>query len=127
QLALIAVVVTGALTAWQQQKYRLMFYRYFRVYYDAGKSLQAKVESLRWAEAENYKLRLENAHLRLSIASNQFQCHAESSADETGKVREKIMRLTGSKIGRTLAAIPYQIPNHVTPEQLYMLGVSYFK
>lgn len=90
-------------------------------------SIQQKVDELRRADEDNARLRLENAHLRLKLEATQFECDARLSQAQTTKLGSALHDETGSMIGRTLASIQYQIPEHLTPEQLVALGTSYFK
>lgn len=95
-------------------------------YVKAYKDVQARVAELRRADEDNERLRLENAHLRLKVESMQFNCHASDAAKSSQEFQIKLDRETGTKMGRTLASISYQMPTHLNPEQLYTLGVSYF-
>jgi hypothetical protein len=101
--------------------------RVFSSYFEAIESVQVKVDELRRAEQENTRLRLENAQLRLRAESLSFDCQIEQSRDLTQKYGNDLHEKTGSTVGRTLASIQYRAPTHLLPEQLYTLGVSYFK
>jgi TolA-binding protein len=90
-------------------------------------SVQTKVEAIARALDDNERLRLENAHLKLRVESLQFDAHQKRAQVTTRHYEAKLDPATGSRVGRTLASIGYQIPEQLTPEQLYVLGVSYFK
>jgi hypothetical protein len=94
---------------------------------DAIESTQAKVEALSRVDLENERLKLENAHLRLKLESLQFARSENESSAKTQTVSAKLGETTGSRTGRDPQAVAYQIPTHLTPSQLYTLGVSYFK
>lgn len=90
-------------------------------------SVQAKVDAVAKALDDNERLRLENAHLKLHVESLQFDCHQKQAMNLTHNFERKLHPQTGSSVGRTLAAVNYQIPEQLAPDQLYVLGVSYFK
>jgi tetratricopeptide (TPR) repeat protein len=90
-------------------------------------SVQAKVDSLARAMDENERLRLENAHLKLRVEGLQFDCQSRKAEKTTRSYELKLDPQTGSQIGRTLASIGYRIPDQLAPDQLYVLGVSYFR
>ncbi len=90
-------------------------------------SIQGKADSIYSAEREGERLELENAHLRLVLDAIRFDCHAKDTASATKDLELKLSKETGAKVGRTLASITYRPPGHLLPDQLYTLGVSYFK
>lgn len=94
---------------------------------DAAVSIQAKVDSLKRAETENERLKNENAHLRVVLENNRFNCHAEEASKKTNTIGMKLSEVTGSLVGRTLESVRYRIPANLLPPQLYTLGVTYFK
>ncbi len=100
---------------------------FFDVYSEAWKSVQAKVDSLQTAEEEKQRLLLDNAQLRMKLESARFECKAERAQKATRELGLKLNRETGSRVGRTLAGIRYSPPDNLTPNQLLMLGESYFK
>jgi tetratricopeptide (TPR) repeat protein len=90
-------------------------------------SVQSKVDQVAKALDENERLRLENAHLKLRVETLQFDCHQKRAAENTKTYELKLDPQTGSRVGRTLASIGYRIPDQLSADQLYVLGVSYFK
>jgi tetratricopeptide (TPR) repeat protein len=90
-------------------------------------SVQSKVDEIARAMDDNERLRLENAHLKLRVESLQFDCQQKHAQSSTKAFEQKLSLETGSRVGRTLASVDYKIPEQLTPEQLYVLGVSYFK
>jgi hypothetical protein len=99
----------------------------FGTYVAAFHSVQDKVDELRHLDEENRKLRLENAHLRATVESRNFECNAEQAQTRTQQYEGKLGAETESKTGRTLASIVYQIPKNLPPKELYSLGISYFR
>ncbi len=91
------------------------------------KGIQEKVDSIKTAEETSRRLQLENAHLRVMLETSRYACLSDEAKKQTEKVGAKLNAETGTKIGRTLASIPYQIPENMMPDALYTLGVSYFK
>ena len=91
------------------------------------KGLQEKVDAIKNAEETSRRLQLENAHLRVMLETSRYACLSDEAKKQTEKVGAKLNAETGTKIGRTLASIPYQIPENMMPDALYTLGVSYFK
>ena len=96
-------------------------------YIQAYRGIQERARALREADVENSRLKLENTNLRLKLESMQFSCHASDAAKETKTFEMKLDRETGTKMGRTLASISYQLPTHLMPQQLFTLGTTYFK
>jgi tetratricopeptide (TPR) repeat protein len=90
-------------------------------------SVQTKVDAIARALDENERLRLENAHLKLRVESLQFDAHQKKAQSLTHSFESKLHTVTGTRVGRTLASMSYHIPEQLSPEQLYVLGVSYFK
>lgn len=88
--------------------------------------IQNQVEELERADEENDQLRAENAHLRLVIESERFEREERKARATTRSLELKLHGETGSRAGRTLASIPYQIPRDLMPGQLYELGLRYF-
>jgi hypothetical protein len=86
-----------------------------------------KFYEIRRAEIENEKLRLENAHLRLKLEAEQFECSSKTASRATHELESALAKQTGSKIGRTLASIPYKPPGHLLPAQIHTLAVQYFR
>lgn len=104
-----------------------LFHELFMPVEHAYHSAQKKLETLARAEEENEKLRLENAHLRLRTEELQLDCHAQEAANNTKDYQVKLANETGSRVGRAIASIAYKPPGHMLPQELYTLGISYFK
>ncbi|MEK6577751.1 MAG: hypothetical protein AABZ55_00865, partial [Bdellovibrionota bacterium] len=96
-------------------------------YKEAWVSLNQKFAELKRADEENEHLRVENAHLRIKLEGIQYQCKSKDVAAFTSNLGSKLKTATGSPVGRILATLGYKPPTHLTPEQLFTLGVSYFK
>jgi tetratricopeptide (TPR) repeat protein len=96
-------------------------------YSQALRSIQEKMEKLQRLDLENESLKLENANLRLSLEERRFECRAEDAAKRSGEMGMKLNGETGSRMGRTLAAINYRVPSGLLPEQLYTLALKYFQ
>lgn len=103
------------------------FARLVDTYARAWVSMNDKVQALRRSEEENHKLRLENAHLRVMMESQNYAGRMEVAKKQAQKVGAKLNAETGTKVGRTLATVSYQIPENLLPDQIYTLGVGYFK
>lgn len=91
------------------------------------KGLNEKVATLKSAEENNRRLRLENAQLRIRLETEKYSCRIEESKKLAQKVGARLNAETGTKVGRTLASVNYQIPENLLPDQVQALGVSYFK
>ena len=111
----------------QAVKKRGWFANLFSPFMDAYESAQEKMDRLSKADQENTKLALENANLRFQLESLKLAGGEKGAKHETEEKGFKINQETGAKIGRTLASISYKPPAHLLPDQLYALGVSYFK
>jgi tetratricopeptide (TPR) repeat protein len=96
-------------------------------YGQAITNIQTKVGEIQRAEEENGRLVLENAQLRARVEALQFDCHVRDATASTQSLELKLDRETASRVGRSLATINYSIPAYLLPNQLYTLGVSYFK
>ncbi len=96
-------------------------------YKAAFESTQAKVAEVQRALDENEKLRYENTNLRMKLETVQYEYRQMQAAEVTAKNGGKASEQTGSRIGRTLASISYKPPESMLPNQLYALGVTYFK
>ncbi|MBI3535284.1 MAG: hypothetical protein HY072_07345 [Deltaproteobacteria bacterium] len=94
---------------------------------DAWDSVQHTVNELYRAETENRKLKLEIANLRFKLEDRNFRARLEKSFKNTRQLGSKLQEETGSLIGRTIEQIEYRPPKNLLPQQLYTLGVSYFK
>ena len=96
-------------------------------YSHAVESVQARVEELRRADEEVVRLRNENAHLRiaLELARNENLAHQARRDHEENAGKAK--RDTWTLSGRSESTIGYQPPEHLTPDQMYTLALSYFK
>lgn len=90
-------------------------------------STQEKMGEIQRALEENERLRYENANLRLKLETVQFECHQKEAVAETKKIGTQIADEAGSRVARTLASIEYKPPGNLLPNQLYTLGVTYFK
>lgn len=90
-------------------------------------SVQDKAEELHRADSENQRLRVENLNLRRWIEQVQFDCRSEEAKRQTASQQDRLKTLTGTNVGRLLAGIDYRPPSHLLPEQVYTLGVSYFR
>ena len=99
----------------------------FDRYVAAWNSTEDKVDEVRRALEENDRLRYENSNLRLKLETAQFDCHEKEAVTETKKISAKSADETGSRVARTLANIAYKPPSTLLPNQLYTLGVTYFK
>jgi hypothetical protein len=95
------------------------------IYGQAWVRVEAKLNELREADEEKYKLRLENANLKLNIEALQFKCHAHEGAATTESYELKLAKETGARVGRSLQSIDYKAPTHLLPSQLYSLGIAY--
>ena len=96
-------------------------------YSEAWDQVQHKVNSLRHADQDNYKLRIENSNLKLNIETVQFNCSAQGGLAATRDYELKLSKETGTKVGRTLASLNYKPPARLLPSQLYTLGITYLK
>ena len=96
-------------------------------YVAAWNSTEDKVSEVQRALDENERLRYENANLRLKLETAQFDCHEKEAVSQTKKIGAKIADEAGSRVARTLAGISYKPPGTLLPNQLYTLGVTYFK
>jgi hypothetical protein len=96
-------------------------------YKAAFDSTQEKVAEVQRALEENERLRYENANLRLKLETVQFDCHEKEAVVDTQKIGAKVADEAGSRVARTLASIAYKAPGNLLPNQLYTLGVTYFK
>ena len=101
--------------------------RWFSLVVESAISVQRKVEQIQRAEEESERLTTEVAHLRLVNESLRFECQARTAQDLTKSMEFQIQKETGTQVGRTLATIQYKPPTHMPFNQLYTLGVSYFK
>ena len=104
-----------------------IFSSFMNTYGQAFVSLQDKVDILRKALEENERLKLENANLRVQTEGLRFSCKTKEAEDQAGRLEAKLSEETGTRVGRTLAGIEYRPPAHLLPEQLFTLGVGYFK
>ncbi len=99
----------------------------WETYRRAAESVQARVDELRRADEEVIRLRTENSHLRiaLELARNENLAHRarRDHEENAGKARKD----TWTRSGRSEATIGYQPPEHLTPDQMYTLALSYFK
>jgi len=96
-------------------------------YQNLWNSVQSKIDSIRTAEEDNDRLRLENSNLRVMLESRHYECSMEAAKQATQKTGNKLSAETGTRVGRTLASISYRFPENMLPDALYTLGVSYFK
>ena len=96
-------------------------------YSDAVHSVLVKASRLRHDEEENARLRLENTQLSLKVQSGHFDCALKSAAQVTHEYELKLSKETGHRVGRTLAGIKYKVPDHLSPVQLYSLGLRHLK
>jgi tetratricopeptide (TPR) repeat protein len=96
-------------------------------YVAAWNSTEDKMAEIRTALEENERLRYENANLRLKLETSEFDCHEKEAASDTQKISAKLTSEAGSSVARTLASITYKPPTNLLPNQLYTLGVTYFK
>lgn len=101
--------------------------RIWQIYGEAFINLQNKVDDVRMAQQTSDRLQLENSNLRLRIETMAFQCQTTGGAKTTKEIEAKLMTETGSKIGRTLAGIPYQVPTHLEPTQLFTVAINQFQ
>ncbi len=103
------------------------FGKIYTTYVEAWESVQYKLKEIKLAELQNDRLKLQNLQLRLQAEQVGFDCNADFSKSKTGDVELKLNAETGAKVGRTLASLQYKAPTNLTHDQLYTLGVSYFK
>jgi tetratricopeptide (TPR) repeat protein len=96
-------------------------------YIQAWESVQTKVDAIHHIDEENGKLRFQNAELKVRLETLQFGCHAKNGLHKTGEKEQILSAETGSKVGRTPAGMTYRLPAHLSPAQLYTLGISYLK
>ncbi|MBI2712505.1 MAG: hypothetical protein HYX41_06585 [Bdellovibrio sp.] len=96
-------------------------------YADASQSILTKASRLRHDEEENAKLKLENTQLNVKLQSGHFDCALKGASDTTQKYEIKLSQETGNRVGKTLAAISYRIPDHLSPTQLFTLGLHFLK
>lgn len=96
-------------------------------YVEAFQSIGTKLSRLRHDDEENARLRFENAQLALKVASGNFQCALKSAAQTTQAYELKLTKETGNRVGRTLASLNYHVPDHLSPVQLYSLGLNSLK
>lgn len=89
--------------------------------------IQAQVEDLERADEENDRLREENAHLRLLIESARFEKEERQAEETTRSLELRLRKKTGSRVGRPLDALAYQIPRNLMPAQLHELALHYFR
>lgn len=96
-------------------------------YRDAWHRISARVEEIRRLDDENETLRMENAHLRVSLESAKFESRTKDFMARTQSLGGKVSHEAGVATGRVLASIEYRPPTQLLPEQLYTLGISYLK
>jgi tetratricopeptide (TPR) repeat protein len=100
---------------------------WFQTYVDAYQSAREKWGTISDALAQNERLTLENARLRLALESTKFDCGAKDAAARTQQITGRLDKETGARVARTWDTIAYRPPTNIVPNQLYTLGVSYFK
>src|SRR5690606_8426762 len=93
----------------------------------AVEDVQTKVDELKRADEENRRLRLENANLRRWAESLRFNCSYGDARGQSEEIGLRLAKETGMRVGRALASIPYSLPAHLLPSQLFTLAASYFK
>ncbi len=111
----------------QVDAHKGFFATVFSDYKNFFKGIQEKVETLKAAEEDNRRLRLENAQLRVRLETEKYSCRIDESKKQAQKVGARLNAETGTQVGRTLASVSYQIPENLLPDQVQALGVSYFK
>lgn len=100
----------------------------WHTYEDAMQSVQEKVDDLKRAQTDNDRLRIENANLRIQLDSLNYTCTADMARKTTEIYALKIHDdKADNRLRRAIAGIAYRPPDHLLPEQLHSLGVSYFK
>lgn len=91
----------------------------------AAHSISEKVEKLRQIDEMNERLALENQKLRSLIEETRFECQKKAAEKEHIVHTEALKKDTGTPIGRKIASIGYEIPKHLLPSQIYVLGMDY--
>ncbi len=119
----LAHPVASAATFWHSDFFSELLGRYGGLF----QSIQSKVERLQQADEENTRLKAENAHLRVALESLHYEQYAARAAQTTLDFSRKLVAQTGAQSGRTLASIPYRVPQELMPNQLYELGMHYFR
>jgi tetratricopeptide (TPR) repeat protein len=99
----------------------------WETYRAAYNSAEDKVSEIQRALDENERLRYENANLRVKLETAQFSCLENQTLENTQKAGAQASAQGGSRVARTLANIPYKVPETLLPGQLYTLGITYFK
>ncbi|MCM0605657.1 MAG: hypothetical protein KA715_06165 [Xanthomonadaceae bacterium] len=84
-----------------------------------------KVEKLRKIDELNERLSLENQKLRSLIEETRFECQKKAAEKEYVAHTQELKKETGTPIGRKIASIGYEIPKHLLPSQIYVLGMDY--
>lgn len=92
---------------------------------EAYQSITEKVEKLRNIDELNERLTLENQKLRSLIEETKFECQKKEAEKAHVEHTAELKKNTGTPIGRAIASIGYEIPKHLLPSQLYVLGMDY--
>lgn len=86
-----------------------------------------KVVELREADIENKRLKHENLNLSRWVEELQMNCSSDATKKHQTAMGIQLDQETGTQLGRVLSTIEYRPPMHLLPEQLFTLGVTYFK
>jgi|GEM_PF-2074567 len=86
-----------------------------------------KLDEMRSLDLENQALGRKIALLEQEIVLNRVE-HVEHEASRTtASVSERLQRKAGSELARVLKSISYHAPENLLPNQLYALGIEYFR
>ena len=86
-----------------------------------------KLDEMRSLDLENQALGRKIALLEQKIVLNQVEHVEHEARRSTASVSERLHHEAGSELARVLKSIPYHAPENLLPNQLYTLGIEYFR
>ena len=98
---------------------------FFAANLQAINGVQDKIEELRRIDEMNQRLTLENQKLRSLLEEKRFDRQVKEQAHIHAEQTHETERKTGTSVGRTIASLHYEIPKHLLPSQIYVLGMDY--
>ena len=87
----------------------------------------SKLDEMRVLDEENERLSTQIATLEKDLELERTIKQDVEAKEITEEISRKLRGTTGSELARVLQTIEYKVPVNLLPDQLYVLGLGYFR
>ena len=90
-------------------------------------SFLGNLDEMRELDADNIRLNQKLAALEMKIEVKEATLAEHDAERVTHETSERLKKESGSELARVLSSIEYRPPSHLLPNELYVLGLGYFR